>query len=254
MIKKKLELESLEDTAEKEVLEKFEDFIKSVINCNQYDINTFEIKENMIGKLLISIHVGGSSGGSCWNNDPSVPYKKEEEEIKEDIASQIDSALKEFCNGLGNLQDDIKKLSSNYAEKLYQNEIADNYENEYYGNCSIKNLYALDLKDFFREAICKEDYDLFEKSLFSIKQKEDPIFENKIFSLKEKELLEKLENFDNIKSNEKNRLEKDLENLAKRIKSFDKSAAEEKGKIEKELLDVRNSLSKNPTAKKNKMR
>lgn len=253
MVNKNSQINSLDDTAENEVLENFESFIKSVLACNNYDINTFEVKENMIGKILISIHVGGSSGGSCWNNDPSVPYRKEEEEIKEDIANEIESSMKEICESVGNLQIDIKALSSSYAENLYNNEIANHYENEYYGNCTIKNLYALDLKDFLKDALCKEDYQIFEKSLYLIRKIQDPIFENKFFSSKEKELLEVLGKFDSLKSNEKARLEKELENLTKKINIFDKNTAKEKEKIEKELSEVRENLN-NPVIKKNKMR
>lgn len=225
------------------IIEKFEDFINSQNNTNKYYIDSYKVKENCVGKALLYVHVSGSRGGSCWNSDPSHEYSRDSEDILSDIAGELSSKFNDICKVIGNLQLDITKLSNMYADKLKDTEIAEKFQNEYYGNYTIYNLYAVNMSDFFKDILCTHDFELFTTALENVKAKEDPLFIKNTLTTRQEELSKQLKEFDSLKALEKNRIKKDLDRQQELYDKFDERTIKLRDSFEKELKKVTKDLA-----------
>lgn len=140
-------------------------------------------KGNYPESILIQVEKGGSSGGNCWNDNPSIPYERDAEEIESDIISSIKSRLYLLVDEL-NL--DLKSKESRMSlfsatHKAMENEVHEKFINEYYGNYTLESIFSVDLRELLVNILSEEQFEVLEKSL------------NDFISEKKPELLEELE-------------------------------------------------------------
>lgn len=140
-------------------------------------------KGNYPESILVQVEKGGSSGGNCWNDNPSEPYEREVEEVESDIISSIKSRLYLLVDELGL---DLKSKESRVTlfsatHQAMENEVHEKFINEYYGNYTLESIFAVDLRELLKNILDEDQFEVLEKSL------------NNFISEKKPELLEELE-------------------------------------------------------------
>lgn len=92
----------------KQIIDKF-------LNSNEESNNYFNNKSsyhyfdaNYPDCILVKVEKGGSSGGNCWNDDPSEPYEKETYEIEQEIFSEVKYRIYQLTEDLNiNLKTEV---------------------------------------------------------------------------------------------------------------------------------------------------
>lgn len=169
----------------KQIIDKF-------LNSNEESNNYFNNKSsyhyfdaNYPDCILVKVEKGGSSGGNCWNDDPSEPYEKETYEIEQDISSEVKYRIYQLAEDLNiNLKSD--KNRSLFSSSFRGDEVHEESQNEYYGNYRTEAIYAIKIKDVLENLLTKEEFDILEKSLHELilEKKPELLEENKKTSKK----------------------------------------------------------------------
>lgn len=231
-----------------EIIQAFEDFIGDQVRNNTYTISQYNIKENLTGKVLVEARAGGSNGGNCWNNNPSVPYTEEPEDIKSEITDELVGKFNYLFDTIGHTKMNLTNAAAGLAEQIYDNPFTDNFENEYYGNYTQRNLYLVEMETFLEKTLDSDTFELFKTALNNVKGVEDPIYLQNSLTERQQELTKQLATFDADKAKDKARIKHDLDRYQKVYDEFDGNVASIKAGLEKELKKVEKEL--NPTKAK----
>lgn len=155
------------DNTTKEIIEKF--LIENdEINCYFHNGNPYKYFDaNYPDCILVQVEKGGSRGGNCWNDDPSESYERDSEDIQKDITSEVKRRMSELIK---DLDIDVNSPESRYSFftnifNLTDNEVRENYIDEYYGNYTHEVVYAVKIKDLLEPMISKEEFEVLESCL-----------------------------------------------------------------------------------------
>ena len=232
-----------------DIREIFEEFLKSTKSANQYEIEAFKLRQNVSDMVLVTAYIGGSSGGNCWNSNPSVPYRKDSEEIEDDIASSIKSAFGEVTEKLGISENVLELVAKNFAEDLRHNDLDTKTNGDYYGNYSEYAVYGVPVKEFFNKILSNSNVAILEEVLADFTSVEDKAYQNKVLREQEADLEKKLKEFDEVHTKEKQQLANQVQNLTRRLENYDTVTAKQKKLLETSLTEVKNALNGEPTIK-----
>ena len=231
-----------------EIIQAFEDFIGDQVRNNTYTISKYNLKENLTGKVLVEARAGGSSGGNCWNNNPSVPYSADSEDIKSEIIDELVGKFNYLFDTIEQSKSNLNNVAAGIAEQIYDSPHTDDFENEYYGNYTRRNLYLVDMESFLEKTLDTDNFELFKTALNNVKGLEDPIYLQNSLTERQQELTKQLATFDADKAKDKARIKHDLDRYQKVYDEFDGHVASIKSGLEKELKKVEKEL--NPTKPK----
>lgn len=152
---------------------------------NHYYSNTNPYKyfnANYPDCILIEIEKGGSSGGNCWNDNPSEPYEKEHDELEKEIINAIINRVSPLSEELNiDLKSKEAKVSFfTHAYDAINNEVREKHTNEYYGNYTTEVIYAINIKSVLESIMHKEDIEIFDSVLYDfILEKKPELLEDK---------------------------------------------------------------------------
>lgn len=226
-----------------ETIQQLEDYILEQIKTSQFIIKRHYLETNIIGKLLIEARGGGSSGGNCWNNNPSIPYTVEPDQLKSEIIDELYGALNNLFNIFEYNKDNVKHVFNDLSETIYDNPYTYNNEAEYYGNYTQRNLYLIDMEPLLKEILEQDNFEMFKTALENVRNVQEPIYLQKILSDKQKALTKLLSRFEEKSAKDKKHLQKELNNNQKSYDEFDKRTAKAKAALEKELKDIEKQLN-----------
>lgn len=178
----------MENTELKEIFDKF--LTENYENNNYFNSESSYryFKGNYPESILVQVEKGGSSGGNCWNDNPSEPYERESEDIEQDIISSIKSRLytltEELSLDLKSKEARVSLFSATHT--AMNNEVHEKFINEYYGNYTLESIYAIDIKSLLEDILTKEDFAVLEQSLneFILEKKPELLEETKSQKIK----------------------------------------------------------------------
>lgn len=160
-----------------ELKEIFNKFLESNHERNNYFHNENSYRyfnANYPDCILIEVEKGGSSGGNCWNDDPSEPYEKDSYEIEEEIVTELKYRISHLMEEL-NVDTNTKEYKRNSFATVYKmNEVNEKHINEYYGNYRTEAIYAIKIKDLLEDLLTKEENEVLEESLNSFILEKNP--------------------------------------------------------------------------------
>jgi len=167
-----------------ELKEIFDKFLDSNHERNNYFHNENSYRyfnANYPDCILIEVEKGGSSGGNCWNDDPSEPYEKDSYEIEQEIVIELKYRI---ANLMEDLNVDIKSKDyqrNSFATVYKMNEVNEKHINEYYGNYRTEAIYAIKIKDLLEDLLTTEEKEVLEESLhnFILEKKPELLEEEK---------------------------------------------------------------------------
>jgi hypothetical protein len=195
----------------------FEDFLRSNQSVNEYSISLFKIREDVCDQVLVTARVGGSSGASCWDSHPSVPYRNDREDIESDLASEIRSSFRDVTEKLGIAENILELVATNMSKDLYYNELGDKSDGDYYGNYSQENVYAVSVRDFFDKVLSSANMEVFDEVLMHFKAVASGEYNKKVLKEREAALQKQLDIFDTDHAKEKKSLESQIAQLKRNL-------------------------------------
>jgi len=233
----------MNDYNREELIEKFTDFITDTQKTNEYTITHHKLRDNFIGKYITEVEIGGSSGGNCWNDDPSNAYSVDSSERADRLSENIISHFQYFLKDIGFVTD-LQVTAQRLADDMVYSPFDEYSNNEYYGNYTTYGLFSVDLRDVFKKTLDGDTYDLFEKSLASVKEVEDPLILKTELMTQKEELTQVLNAFDSSKARDKKQIKAQLDKLQKMYDEFDSNIDSQKKTLQKQFNDVEKKLDK----------
>lgn len=168
-----------------ELKEIFDRFLIENEKTNRYYDNSNPYKNfdaNYPDCILMEIEKGGSRGGNCWNDNPSMPFEREDYIIENDISSEITNRIRILMDELNvKLDSRLVKLSiESLARNAINKEVHETYNNEWYGNYTTQNIYAIKLGDLIRPLLTDDEDEVFQKRLeaFILEKKPELLQQN----------------------------------------------------------------------------
>jgi hypothetical protein len=219
---------------------------------NDYVSFGVEMKESTDSKILVSVTVSGAAGGNCWDDSPAQYFSNDQDEILHDlhseIADQFYTIKKDFEMEEKHFKAVIEKLARNAYD---EGSIGETCDSEYYGNYTDKNIFSLNMGDFFKEFLDEESFKFFTSFLKNYTKDEDVLFEKKQLKARKDSVESRLAGYDSERMNRKNRIENDILSLQKALKGFDEETIMQKTIMEQELATVNKELSQEKYTKFN---
>lgn len=155
------------DNTTKEAIEKF--LIENDEINHYFDNNSSYryFNGNYPDCILVEVEKGGSSGGSCWNDDPSEPYERETEQIEKDIIYELKRRMSDLIKDL-DIDVDVPDSRLSFFTNTYNlanKEVRERYRDEYYGNYTHEVVYAIKITDLLEPMMSQEDFEVLESCL-----------------------------------------------------------------------------------------
>lgn len=240
-------MENIQNNKNEELINFITEFLNSNKEVNSYAISFFNAKaiDNFASKILIKAHVGGASGGSCWDDDSQAQrYTKGGKEIIEEIAerigdssvSPIQEILKFYSVGM---TDVIREEISEIADRAYgADSFSDKSESEYYGNYTDFELYGVNIEDVFKAFVPAKDFPIVKKVLDNFVEEEVILNNAKNVIARQNELERNIAVFEPNRLLQKQQYEKEIIRLQKIVENHDKETEKSLKLMKKELNEV----------------
>lgn len=224
----------------------FKEFFEERIGADSYDIKEYSLKSNYPLSMMISVETGGSSGGSCWGGH-TAQYDKHDGDITYSIARDIQYKLRGLSHSFNLDEEKIKEISIKEAENLRWSDVGTKTDGgDYYGNYTKYKLFAVDALAILKQVMATKNYEILQGVASTIKLVKDREYKSADLLKQEQELVNKIGAFPDVKSDERDRTEKALQDAKKRVatltehlKTFDTKKSKEKSNLTNQLEAVR---------------
>ena len=224
----------------------FKEFFQEKMGANTYDTSEYKLTENYPLSMMIHVESGGSTGGSCWGSH-TAQYDKHDSDITNSIAGDIQYNLRGLAHSFNLDEEKIKILSFWWAERVLCNDVGSKSDGgDYYGNYTKYKMFAVDALSILKQVMIPKDYEILEGVASTIKLTKDREYKSADLLNKEQELVNKIGNFSEVKSDERDKTEKNLQNaknlveqLTQNLKNFDDKKNQDKSKLTTQLEKVR---------------
>ena len=224
----------------------FKEFFEENMGADTYDIEQYGLKSNYPLSMMISAETGGSRGGDCYGGY-TARYDKNDDDISRDIASDIQYKLRGLAHSFNLDEEKIKELSITAAENVRWSYVGSkSYGGDYYGNNTTYKMFAVDVLPILKEVMKSEDYAIIQGVASTIKSVKDSEYRSADLLKQEQDLVNKIGAFPEVKSDERDKTEKALQDAKKRVadlteylKTFDTKKSKEKSNLTTQLEKVR---------------
>lgn len=250
----------------------FREFVDGIYSSSKYELKNIKLSAQQVSEsLIVKASSGGSSGGSCWGSSTSS-YSKDESEIVEELACDINSAFYDIRQKAEIPYEVFKEVSEELAQKAYDSYNYESYtdSHDYYGNYTEYRAYVVKIKDildsFVEKGIVKEDRkEQFERVLQDASSAYEKTLVEEENRKKLEDIKKKIVDFENDKSKEHETLQQNLKRaretvttLEKKIDNFAKNKHLERLRLENEknnlekVLGIDEQVSNSKSTKKMK--
>jgi hypothetical protein len=228
----------------------FKTFFEERMGADRYLINDYSLSSNYPLSMMVSVDIGGSSGGNCWG-DYSTQYDNSNSYIADCIARDIQYNLRNIAQFFHLDEEKIKSISVEQSKSISFNAVATNTSSgDYYGNYTNYALFAVDVLNILKQVMTHQDYEVLQGFASNVKMLKDHEFKSSTLVKEEEEIVNKIESFSNTKKDELLKIKKSIEDTQKRLAflqesltNFEKTKLKEYSNLTELLKSIRTQIN-----------